>query len=98
MFPLIGNIFPLQGKQFLQAKLCVSTSGENVSTTGKASVCTFSKRVSSSSNTSYPLLQPSIVPIVGKIVLQVKMWVSASEKHVSTSAKKTFIGKKMCFH
>lgn len=41
-----------------------------------------------------PLLQPSMVPTAGKIALQVKMWVSASEKHVSTSAKKTFVGKK----
>ena len=88
----MGNIFSLQGKQFLQEKL----RGKNASTSGKASVCTFLKFVSSTSK-YIPLIQPSMVSIAGKIVFQVKIWVSTSEKHVSASAEKTFIDKKFEF-
>ena len=94
LLALSGTVFPILGKIVLQVKLCASTSRKNifppvekyVSTTGKNSV---------HSKISMFLLVVVMFPILGKVVLRLKSFVSTSVKYVSNTRKDIITGRLM---
>lgn len=86
VLPLMGNMFPLLGKQFLETKVCVSTNRNYVYTTGK--IVSLSKLClhwwENSSNRQKNSAQ--------------KICVSTNEKLISTTGKNRFYRQEICFH
>ena len=85
VLPLMGNMFPLLGKQFLETKVCVSTNRNYVYTTGK--IVSLSKLClhwwENSSNRQKNSAQ--------------KICVSTNEKLISTTGKNRFYRQEICF-
>ena len=95
LFVLTQTMFLILEKIVLQVKFCVSTSRKNIfplvekyiSTTGKNSI---------HSKVNIFILFVVMFPMLGKLVLRVKIFVSTSVKYVSNTRKNIVTGRLMC--